>query len=115
MSGDSDELAARRHRKRERGELARLREADEAMRMDGACNGECAQEDPADPRGHTRGGVKTGKQLANGQPQRTQGFVAATLPAGHALNPYDWPYLVVRPCYDCNRARWEAWQAGTMR
>jgi hypothetical protein len=98
------ELAARRARQRERGEAARHRDYDRMQREVGACEGECLAP------GSTRGGI----QLGDGT--RSGGMVAVDSrgnPLTAAPHPGE-PFPLTRPCFDCNRPRWDEWQSGTL-
>ncbi len=101
----SAELAARRERQRQRGNAAREREFDERGRYDQACRGECAAS------GSLRGGV------LQGDGSLSAGMVVVDRHGDPlAEPPWSWSVAEVftRPCFDCNRERWEAWQLGQL-
>ena len=98
------ELAARKLLQRERAEYARGRDFDRAQAELEACHGECTAP------GSTRGGILLGDGT------RTAGMVAVDA-AGQPLQDVPLagePFVATRPCFDCNRERWEAWQRGEM-
>jgi hypothetical protein len=98
------ELAARRAAQRARGQAARDDEYDRLQAEVEACQGECRAP------GSTRGGVLCGDGSV------TQGMVAVDDrgdPLVEAPLAGD-PFVLTRPCFDCNPERWEAWQAGRL-
>jgi hypothetical protein len=93
------ELRARRALQRKLGHLGR--DADEAQRYAQACQGECAAP------GSVRGGV------LRGDGHLSRGMVAVDARGNPLESLPDGP-VSTRPCFDCNRDRWEAWQAGEL-
>jgi hypothetical protein len=98
------ELLARRTRQRDRGQAAGDRRYDELQAEVEACQGECTAP------GSTRGGVLRGDGVY------TAGMVAVDERGDPlvVLPALDGRHQLARPCYDCNRERWEAWQAGQL-
>jgi hypothetical protein len=86
------ELEARRAVQRERAEHARLGEADQG----------CPECGPANPV----------TQLAGEVPGWVP--ILVDIPVDAAGYPEPYTQVQRRPCFTCNRARWEAWQAGDM-
>lgn len=100
------EMEARRARQKARGQMAQDIDFDRMAAEVSACNGECTAP------GSTRGGVLLGDGSISrgmvavdeeGYPLR--GLYVEALGGEHQLT---------RPCFDCNRDRWEAWQDGSM-
>jgi hypothetical protein len=91
-----DELQARRAAQRKRAERVRLGEADRELG-----NG-CPECGPANPVTHVAG------EQSGWVP------VLVEVPAGARRNPQPYTQVHLRPCFTCNRARWEAWQLGDL-
>ncbi len=91
-----DELQARRAAQHERAERVRLGEVDRELG-----NG-CPECGPANPVTH----------VAGEQPGWVP--VLVEVPAGASGNPEPYVQLFLRPCFTCNRPRWEAWQTGDL-
>jgi hypothetical protein len=87
-----DELQARRAVQRERAERARLGEIDQG----------CPECGPASPVTDLAGEVP--------------GWVAVLveIPASVYGDPEPYTQVQRRPCFTCNRPRWEAWQTGDL-
>ena len=107
------ELAARRALQRERAERARLAEIDQAL------GNPCPECGPANPlvreHGHHRGFVP----LVEPRTTYRCASTARLRATGGLRDPATWRLeqqaaLAYRPCLACNRARWEAWQAGQL-
>ena len=100
----SRELLARRTRQRDRGQAAGDRRYDQLQAEAEVCQGECTA--PASTRG----------RMLLGDGSYSQGIVAVDErgdPLADAPLAGD-PFVLTRPCFDCNLERWEAWQAGQM-
>jgi len=91
-----DELQARRAAQRERAERVRLGEVDREL------GNRCPECGPTNPVTH----------VAGEQPGWVP--VLVEVPAGAYRNPEPYTQVHLRPCFTCNRPRWEAWQTGDM-
>ncbi len=91
-----DELQGRRAAQRERAGRVRLGEVDRELG-----NG-CPECGPTNPVTH----------VAGEQPGWVP--VLVEVPAGAYSNPEPYTQVHLRPCFTCNRPRWEAWQTGDM-
>jgi len=100
----SRELLARRTQQRARGQAAGDRHYDRLQAEAEACRGEC-----------TAPGSNRGRMLL-GDGTYSQGIVAVDEQADPLVDapPPGAPFVLTRPCYDCNRERWEAWQDGQL-
>jgi len=98
------ELTARRGAQRARGQAARDDEYDRMAAEAEACTGECMA--PASTRGRVLRGDGTYSQGMVAVDERGDPLADAPL-AGD-------PFVLTRPCFDCNLERWEAWQAGQL-